>query len=68
MPFTITIAIPRKGLSRGDRSITYNVGGLEGVSCVDVTKMFEEAVSKAPTEQTLTEDYYKVPQIETRLE
>lgn len=59
MTQTIIARIPLKGLSTGDRKIEFEVAGVVGASCANVTAGFEKALSSAPTEVRLKPEYYE---------
>jgi len=59
MTATITARIPRKGISTGDKKISFEVNGTSGESCTNLTRSFENALSQAPVDQTLKPEFYE---------
>mgnify|MGYP005614542601 FL=1 len=59
MAATITAKIPRKGISTGDKKISFEVNGTVGESCTNLTASFEKALCQAPVEQTLKPEFYE---------
>lgn len=55
----ITVTIPRKGLSLGERKISFDVNGQQGTACTNLTASFERALSSAPAETELKAEYYE---------
>jgi hypothetical protein len=62
MSATITAKIPRKGISTGEKKISFEVNGATGESCTNLTASFENALSQTPAEQTLKPEFYETEQ------
>jgi hypothetical protein len=55
----IIATVPLKGLSTGARKISFEVDGVKGESCANMTAMFEQALSCVPAEQERKAEYYE---------
>lgn len=55
----IIATIPLVGLSTGKSKIKFDVEGVVGESCTNVTAAFEKALSEVPTEVSLKPEFYE---------
>jgi len=64
----ITVKIPREGLSLGKRKIAFEVEGVTGESCTDITAGFERALSSVPADVSLKPEYYDTHENEQHID
>lgn len=57
MAKSITITIPLKGISKGERKPTFEANGYVGTSCQSATAAFEQAMGAATDEEVKSEMY-----------
>lgn len=57
----IKMTIPLRGISTGERFISYETNGFQGESCRDATKAFEQAVG-ATVDEELKSEFYETEQ------
>lgn len=55
----IIATVPLVGLSQGKTKIKFEVAGVVGESCTNVTAAFEKALSEVPTEVSLKSEFYQ---------
>ena len=55
----IIATIPLVGLSTGQSKIKFDVEGVVGESCTNVTAAFEKALSEVPTDVSLKSEFYQ---------
>lgn len=55
----IIATVPRDGLSLGKSKIKFEVDGVVGESCTNVTAAFEKALSTVSADVSLKSEYYQ---------
>lgn len=58
----ITMLIPLRGLSKGERKMSIETAGFSGESCRDATKLLEEALGMTRENEELKSEFYEPEQ------
>ena len=67
MAKTITVVVPRKGISTGAAKVQTETNGFVGSTCVSADTFLHEAFGGNDTEEVLTDEYHNVEENQEHL-